>query len=82
MYRQVITITGDDTCGIMERFVEITAEKVKLLKARQLMMAKVGEQAEDISLITNIDIQSINYRLEQFMQEERKIEGMLLSKAH
>ena len=82
MYRQVITIMGDDTCGIMERFVEITAEKVKLLKARQLMMAKVGEQAEDISLITNIDIQSINYRLEQFMQEERKIEGMLLSKAH
>lgn len=67
MYRQVITIMGDDTCGIMERFVEITAEKVKLLKARQLMMAKVGEQAEDISLITNIDIQSINYRLEQFM---------------
>lgn len=82
MYRQVITIMGDDTCGIMERFVEITAEKVKLLKARQLMMAKVGEQAEDVSLITNIDIQSINYRLEQFMQEERKIEGMLLSKAH
>jgi hypothetical protein len=34
MYRQVITIMGDDTCGIMERFVEITAEKVKLLKAR------------------------------------------------
>ena len=82
MYRQVITIMGDDTCGIMERFVEITAEKVKLLKARQLMMAKVGDQAEDVSLITNIDIQSINYRLEQFMQEERKIEGMLLSKAH
>ncbi len=67
MYRQVITIMGDDTCGIMERFVEITAEKVKLLKARQLMMAKVGDQAEDVSLITNIDIQSINYRLEQFM---------------
>ncbi len=39
MYRQVLTIIGDG-CGvsgevdIMNRFVELTTEKVKLIKAR------------------------------------------------
>ena len=69
MYRQVLTIIGDGQgasgeVDIMNRFVELTAEKVKLIKARQLLVLKNEDNSEDVSLITNIDIQSINYKLE------------------
>ncbi len=67
MYRQVLTIIGDGATNevdIMNRFVELTTEKVKLIKARQLLVTKSEDTSEDVSLITNIDIQSINYKLE------------------
>jgi hypothetical protein len=65
----------------MKIFVELTMEKIKLLKARYLITKKQennGGNDNDLSLITSIDIQSINHKLEAISQEERKIEGRLL----
>ena len=51
----------------MQNFVDLTIERIKLLKARYLLTQKQQELDNDLSLITNIDIQSVNQKLENIV---------------